>query len=275
MKSPMDSTDVAAVGPVVGAVRAAWSSMAIGSGHEKGQRVDFELKVGNSRLTAWFQRYETPADDSCAGELLSRIEPVAVPEEYFASLDIPDQFRVLEWHLGVAEVIAADSPIHLSINLHNSMIADEADRARFLEHISSRSTSVTFEFTETYPMPPVGEANRLLRDIRERGHQSALDDFGTGLNRTSLLTHYDFDVIKIDRSLHVGVEADPARSRSLKLLIDIIELLGKAHVVEGVETDAAHEALLEIGFSTFQGFLFHRPEPVAEYLAAASRRGIT
>ena len=265
---------MAAVGPVVGAVRAAWSLVGIGSGHEKGRRVDFELKVGNTRLAAWFQQYETPAEDSCAGELLSRIDPASVPEEYFASLDIPDQFRVLEWHLGLAEVIAADSPICVSINLHNSLVADKADRVRFLEHISSRSTSVTFEFTETHPMPAVGEANRLLRDIRERGHQSALDDFGTGLNRTSLLTHYDFDVIKIDRSLHVGVEADPARSRSLKLLIDIIELLGKAHVVEGVETDAAHEALLEIGFSTFQGFLFHRPEPVAEYLATSSRRGI-
>ncbi len=233
--------------------------------------MEFELKVGNSRLAAWFQQYETPPNHSPKGELLSRIEPGVVPEEFFAGLDIPDQLRVLEWHLGVAEAIAADSPIHVSINLHNSLVADEADRARFLEQISSRSTSITFEFTETHPMPSLGEANRLLRDIRERGHLSALDDFGTGLNRTSLLTDYDFDVIKIDRSLHAGVEANPTRSRSLKLLFDIIELLGKAHVVEGVETDAAHEALLEIGFSTFQGFLFHRPEPVVEYLAASSR----
>ncbi|MSZ90117.1 MAG: EAL domain-containing protein [Actinobacteria bacterium] len=274
MKSPTDSTEVAAVGPVVGAVRAAWSSMGLGSVSEKRRLVDFELKVGNSRLTAWFQQYKTPANGTCEGELLSRIEPVAVPEEFFANLDISDQFRVLEWHLDIADAIATDYPIRVSINLHNSLVADKADRVWFLEHVASCSTPVTFEFTETHPLPPVGEANRLLRDIRERGHRSALDDFGTGLNRSSLLTHYDFDVIKIDRSLHVGVEADPARSRSLKLVFDIIELLGKAHVVEGVETDAAHEALLEIGFSTFQGFLFHRPEPVAEYLATSSRRGI-
>lgn len=249
--------------------------MGIGSDQEKGRRVDFELKVGNSRLAAWFQQYETPGSDSREGELLSRLDPGVVPEKYFASLGIPDQLRVLDWHLGIAEAMGAEFPTHVSINLHNSMVTDEADRVRFLDRISSCPTSVTFEFTETHPMPPVGDANRLLRDIRERGHRSALDDFGTGLNRTSLLTHYDFDVIKIDRSLHVGVDTNPTRARSLKLLFEIIEQLGKAHVVEGVETEAAHEVLRAIGYSTFQGFLFHRPEPVADYLAAASFGGIT
>jgi EAL domain-containing protein (putative c-di-GMP-specific phosphodiesterase class I) len=248
--------------------------MGIGSISGKGRRVDFDLDVGDERLSAWFQEYETPTSGVCESELLSRLEPRAVPEEYFAGLDIPTQLQVLEWHLAVAETIAADSPTHVSINLHNSLVADEAGRVRFLKQISSRSTSITFEFTETHPMPSLGEANRLLRDIRERGHLSALDDFGTGLNRNSLLTHYDFDVIKIDRSLHVGVETNPTRLQSLKLLFDLIELLGKTHVVEGVETEAVHEALLEIGFSTFQGFLLHRPEPVADYLTAASLRRI-
>ena len=234
--------------------------------------MEFELKMGDSLLSAWFQRYETPEGVSPAGEMLSRVESGADPALYFASLDLGDQFRVLDWHLGIAEAIAAVETTHVAINLHNSMVADQADRNRFLERVSACATSVTFEFTETHPMPPVDEANRLLRDLREIGHRSALDDFGTGLNQTSLLTNYDFDVIKIDRSFHAGIESNPTRFRSVKVLFEIIELLGKAHVVEGIETDAAHEALLEIGFSTFQGFLFHRPEPVAGFLASFPRK---
>ena len=200
--------------------------------------------------------------------MLSRLDPEAKPEIWFTGLGIPDQFRVLEWHLAIAEELGTSAAVHASINVHNSIVAERSDRAAFLDVIAACPVPVTFEFTETYPMPPVAEANRLLREIRERGHRSALDDFGTGLNRTSLLTDFDFDVIKVDRSLHAGIETQPTSARALRVLLQVIDLLGKDHVVEGVETESVHQALITIGFSRFQGFLFHRPEPVADFLAS-------
>ena len=229
--------------------------------------MDFSLAVGTSRLEAWFQSYASASTDIVAGEILTRLEPAVKLEDWFADLEIPEQFRILEWHLAIAEELGTSAAVHASINVHNSIVAALSDRAAFLDLIATCPVPVTFEFTETYPMPPVTEANRLLRDVRERGHRSALDDFGTGLNRTSLLTDYDFDVIKVDRSLHAGIEMQPTKARGLKLLLQVIDLLGKDHVVEGVETEVVHQALLDIGYSTFQGFLFHRPEPVADFLA--------
>ena len=86
----------------------------------------------------------------------------------------------------------------------------------------------------------------------------------------SLLTDYDFDVVKIDRSFTANLLKNPERQRMMKLLFQLLDVLGKQHVVEGIENEEVHEFLVDIGFNIFQGFLFHRPEPVEALLAARS-----
>jgi EAL domain-containing protein (putative c-di-GMP-specific phosphodiesterase class I) len=119
-------------------------------------------------------------------------------------------------------------------------------------------------------MPIMESSNRFLRELRALGHLSALDDFGTGHNGMSLLTDYDFDVVKVDRSLLTNLLTSSERQRSINLLVQLLDVLGKRHVVEGIENEEVHRYLVDAGFTTFQGFLFHRPEPVAQLLAEAS-----
>jgi len=227
----------------------------------EGGHVETQLEVAGDQLVAWYQRYETPSVQF-VGELLTRPDSLHGPEEYFNRSKIAQLFEILEWHLRVVRELHRDFGVDLSINIHNSMVDAETDRDRFLELISSEDHPVTFEFTETSPMPPADVSNRLLRNIRELGHRSSLDDFGTGFNGISLLTDYDFDSVKIDRSLLANIETQPQKQQAMRILARTLDVLGKSHVVEGVETEAVHEILLESGFSVFQGYLFHRPEPL-------------
>lgn len=226
------------------------------------------LDLGGIRLEGWFQRYETP-DPIVTGEILTRPDSSELPEAYFSGLGIVDQFSVFEWHLGLSHSIADVLGASVAINIHNRLVESNSDRDRFIAMISAHETPVTLEFTETYPMPPVEIANRMLREIRECGHRSALDDFGAGLNGMSLLTEYDFDVIKLDRSLILDLADRPEKQKTMRVLAQMIDVLGKSHVVEGVETEVVHRILLDAGFSTFQGYLFHHPQSLSELFDVA------
>ena len=223
------------------------------------------LQVGDDRLVAYFQRYRVENEpDVLRGELLTKPDGCRTPESYFSRLAIADQFAILEWHLRLSAELAELCQAIVSINIHNSMIESEDGQQRLLSLLAAHPVSVTLEFTETYPMPQIDASNRLLRGIRELGHFSALDDFGTGFNEMSLLTDFDFDVIKIDQSLSANLATDPGKQRSLGLLAKILDVLGKDHVVEGVESEDVYQLLVDIGFVTFQGFLFHAPERVTD-----------
>jgi len=234
----------------------------------EGGNVDTQLEVAGDQLVAWYQRYETPSL-RFTGELLTRPDSLLGPEEYFNRSKIAPLFEILEWHLGLVAELHHDHEVDLSINIHNSMVDADTDRDRFLEIIGREDHPVTFEFTETCPMPPVDISNRLLRSIRELGHRSSLDDFGAGFNGISLLADYDFDVVKIDRSLLTDIETQPQKQQAMRLLARTLDVLGKSHVVEGVENEAVHQILLEAGFSVFQGYLFHRPEPLLGLISNA------
>jgi EAL domain-containing protein (putative c-di-GMP-specific phosphodiesterase class I) len=217
-----------------------------------------------------FQRFvfsKEPARLQC--ELLSRPSGGLGVEDFLAGLSTDQHLDLLTFQLQVKERLAAAVGMSTTINIHNSVVESVAHRDRFLQIVAEYPAPTVFEFTETYPMPPVGVSNRLMRDLRELGHQSALDDFGIGLTGMSLLTDYDFDVVKIDRTLICDIDTRVEKYKTLLLVRQILTVLGKDHVVEGVESKEVLEMLAEAGFNTFQGFLFDRPSSVENLLTEA------
>jgi len=199
------------------------------------------------------------------GELLTRPADGGSAEDFFHPLSMEEHFNSLELQLQVQKALYSSAAWHVSLNIYNKMVADPVCRDRLLALMAVAPGSITVEFTETYRMPPVEETNHLLRSIRELGHSSALDDFGTGLNGMSLLTDYDFDIIKLDRSLVVDLPERIQKRKSIGLVQEMLAVLGKDHVVEGVETEAVYTTLLDLGFTNFQGYLFSEPKNVSEF----------
>ena len=221
----------------------------------------WSLDVDGVTVEPRFQQYACSKEpDLRRGELLSRPAGHDRVEEFFAGLDYPQHLAILTWQLELKERFSAASGCRMSINVDNALLDTEEQRAALLDLISRFPTPATFEFTETHPMPPVETSNRLLRAVRDMGHMTALDDFGTGLNGMSLLTDYDFDVVKIDRSLVFDIASRVEKQKTVKLINQMLQVLGKRHVVEGVDDEEVYRLLRKAGFTTFQGYLFHRPE---------------
>ncbi len=235
-----------------------------------------DTEVGGVLLTPFFQRYlllDSPG--LTLGELLSKPAAARPTEEFFASLSMEDQFEILEWQIRLQHVMNEHTGARVSINVHNRVVETDAARRRFLHLVARVSAPTTFEFTETYPMPPVGASNHLLRDIRDLGHTSALDDFGTGLNGMSLLTDYDFDIIKLDRSLVFDLPIRAEKRKTLRLVREMLQVLGKAHIVEGVENEEVLDILQELGFRSFQGYFCAMPAPLSALVSPPAEEAFT
>ena len=228
----------------------------------------FSKVVNSVKVDVAIQPYfDTRDGQPKRGELLARPNGTANPAEFFANLDSASQAELIELLVEASNQLAAQTHTHCSINIHNSFIETVEGRGKLLEMLSKAANPLTVEFTETFPMPAIDVSNLFMRHIREMGHTTALDDFGTGLSGMSLLVDYDFNTVKIDRVLTVDVENSEKKAKVLALIFEMLGVLGKNHVVEGVETKEVFETLSKIGFTTFQGFYFTKPLLVAEYIS--------
>ena len=118
-----------------------------------------DAEVAGVRLVPYFQRYVSLAHpDATSGELLTKPEVSRQTEEFFTTLSVEEQFEVLEWQVRLQHVIHDQLGARVSINVHNRIVETEETRQRFLDVVGRTSAPTTFEFTETYPMPPVTAA---------------------------------------------------------------------------------------------------------------------
>lgn len=226
---------------------------------------EFSEMIDSVAVEPYFQKYHlVDLPEETHGELLTRPDTSKSTQGYFEDLAIEHHFETLTWLLQVQRALHRELDAQVSVNIHNSIVSSEAHREQFLDVISRAARPAVFEFTETHPMPPVDASNHLLRAIRELGHKTALDDFGTGLNGMSLLTDYDFDIVKLDRSLVFDLTGRVEKQKTLRLMHEMLVILGKDHVVEGIEDVETFELLQDAGYRNFQGYLFAQPRPVSE-----------
>ncbi|HSG60650.1 MAG TPA: EAL domain-containing protein [Pseudomonadales bacterium] len=202
-------------------------------------------------------------------ELLSRLPEssgIDSLESFFGDLTPEESIEVAFKQIERSRDIFNATGLVCSINVDNIVLVEDSLKKRLLNACASHDHPLILEFTEIRPMPPAEEINALFFALKKQGISIALDDFGTGFNGMSIFADYDFDIIKIDRSLITGIQTRPQKLYILSHMLDLMNALEKQHIVEGVESMAQFEQLRDIGFDAFQGFLFHRPGPVEELL---------
>ncbi|MGC8635213.1 MAG: EAL domain-containing protein [Candidatus Limnocylindrales bacterium] len=94
------------------------------------------------------------------------------------------------------------------------------------------------------------------------GVQIAVDDAGAGFASLRHIVELRPQIVKIDRSLVAGLNADPARQALLAGLRHFTDSQGCRLVAEGIETEAELAALVALGVRSGQGYLLGRPVPV-------------
>ncbi len=129
------------------------------------------------------------------------------------------------------------------------------------------------EVTESVFMHEGLGATKVLERLLDLGVRLSLDDFGTGYSSLGYLSRTRFSSIKIDRSF-VQDAAKGVREAIaiIRAVVALAKSLGMATTAEGVETEAEHQMIQELGCTKVQGYYFGRPLPVEEARALANRR---
>jgi len=125
------------------------------------------------------------------------------------------------------------------------------------------------EITESSLVRDPDVAQKQLRSLSRLGCRLAIDDFGTGYSSLSHIHTFPFDTLKIDKSFIMRLDTDDKSRRLVGAILHMARDLGIDVVAEGVETARHAEILAEMGCGYYQGFHFHRPEPVADLLATS------
>ena len=231
------------------------------------------LELNGFVFTPYFQFHkDISRDELNSGELLTRIQGGSSAATALKLLGVAEHLYLLEWLISISIKLRESRGIYSSINVDNRVIVNLPDRHKFIELATSSLPMTSFEFTETSVMPDSADANRIFWKLRDQGLKCVLDDFGTGFNGMTLLTDYDFDVVKIDQTLVRDVDARLEKLKTVSLLREMLSVLNKEHVVEGVETQAIFELLVKARFRVFQGFLFHIPVPVSRILLEGAQK---
>ena len=102
----------------------------------------------------------------------------------------------------------------------------------------------------------------VLAPLRASGMRLAIDDVGAGFSSLRHIVVTAPDVIKMDRSIVSGVDADPVLAKLAHSLVEFGHSIDVHVVAEGVETAAEHAMLGSLGVDHGQGWLFGRPAPV-------------
>lgn len=122
--------------------------------------------------------------------------------------------------------------------------------------------SLKLELTESLLIDDMDEAIAKMGQLRTRGIAFSLDDFGTGYSSLSYLKRLPLNQLKIDQSFVRDILTDPNDVVIARTIIALAKSLSLAVIAEGVETEAQLKILMGEGCTSFQGYLFGKPQPI-------------
>lgn len=118
---------------------------------------------------------------------------------------------------------------------------------------------IVVEITEHTSIPDYAPVRAARDQLRAHGIRLAVDDAGAGYASLQHVLALAPDMIKIDRSLISGVDADPVRGSMVAAVVTFALQSGAALVAEGVETAAELDVLRTLAVDHAQGYLIAKP----------------
>jgi diguanylate cyclase (GGDEF)-like protein len=151
--------------------------------------------------------------------------------------------------------------ISLSVNVSVAQLRDPD----FAAHLRAILTETRFppqrleiEITESYIMLDPDMARLILDEIQSMGVKVSLDDFGSGYASIGFLRQFQFDRLKIDRSLVSDAVSDKGALAMLHSSVAVARAMGMSIVAEGVENEGQADLMKVAGCDQLQGWLFSK-----------------
>lgn len=241
---------------------------------------DLREALPKSQFRLYFQRQMDAAGVILGAEVLLRWEHhergMVSPAEFIPLAEENRQIIAIDhWVLEAAccqlEVWARRSEtraLTLAVNI-STLQFKETDFVNQVRQILKRTGApperLKIEVTEGMFLENPEEASEKMQALKALGLTFALDDFGTGFSSLSYLNRLPLDQLKIDQSFVREVLDDPASASIVASTIALAHSLELEVIAEGVETEAQKNWLVVHDCQRFQGYLFGRPQPLAEF----------
>ena len=121
------------------------------------------------------------------------------------------------------------------------------------------------ELTESLLLENIEDTIATMDALKALGVRFSLDDFGTGYSSLQYLKQLPLDQLKIDQSFVRDLASDNSDRAIVRTIIAMAHSLKLNVIAEGVETVEQRELLREKGCVHYQGFLFSKPVPIAQF----------
>jgi diguanylate cyclase (GGDEF)-like protein/PAS domain S-box-containing protein len=165
---------------------------------------------------------------------------------------------------------AAGHALPLSINVSPLQFRQPdfvAQVRAVLQETGAPPQQLIFEVTEGLLVEDVGQTVGRMRELAALGIRFSIDDFGTGYSNLAYLKKMPLYELKIDKSFMRDIPHDANGTAIVQSILAMAGHLGLRVVAEGIETEAQAQFLAAHGGAAMQGYLFHRPMPLAGLIA--------
>lgn len=121
------------------------------------------------------------------------------------------------------------------------------------------------EITEGIVIQNLDDTIAKMHELRRHGVSFAMDDFGTGYSSLTYLKRLPVNALKIDQSFVRDAPEDPNDAEIVRAIVAMARSLELMVIAEGVELTEQLEFLERLGCHLYQGYLYSRPLPLAQF----------
>jgi len=179
--------------------------------------------------------------------------------------------QLAQW---AGQPVTAQWTVSVNVSAHEFRHVDFVQQVvAALQASGASPRRLKIELTESLLLHDVEDTIAKMQVLRRQGVGFSLDDFGTGYSSLGYLKRLPLDQLKIDQSFVRDVLTDPNDAAIACTIVALAQSLGLDVVAEGVETEGQREFLLRNGCTRFQGYLFGRPAPAEQLVAALAPGG--
>jgi diguanylate cyclase (GGDEF)-like protein len=243
---------------------------------------DLRLALARGECVPFFQPVVRVDDGAVTGfEALMRwrhpVRGLLAPGAFLRVAEASGMLEALDWQLyesvcrAIPTLLRDGQYVHLNVSPRHFLAGDLDTRLLALLQAHGVHTSqVRIEVTEGALIDNPDRVGACIDRLRAAGVFTALDDFGTGYSSLSYLHRFRFHTIKLDRSFISGLAPGSVASSVVRAVIDLSRALGLGVIAEGIETEAERAAVIELGCTLGQGYLFAKPAPAETFHASAA-----
>jgi len=241
---------------------------------------DLQVAVAQRALQSYVQAQVDSQGRVTGGELLLRwqhpLHGFVGPSEFIPIAEESGLIFKIGEHV-LADACAAlaqlahagHADLTLSVNVSPRQFRQDnfvARIATILEQSGARGDRLILEVTEGLLIDNVDETVQRMTELAALGVRFSIDDFGTGYSSLAYIKRLPLCELKIDKGFVQDVPDDKNDVAIVQSVLAMAKYLGLATVAEGVETRQQAEFLRSSGCDIFQGYLFSKPMPLADWL---------